>query len=224
MSVLILMRHGRAAFGADTYDTLSETGRAQAVATGSWFAAQARPVSMVWHGPRRRQIETAAEVVCHGRLAAPVAEAAGLDEFGEGDEVLKLAAERTGRPMSGPDAPPHVEQLRAYNDAIAAWASGESALAGRADFVSFRRGVRDWLEALRTAPGPSGRVELAVTSAGVIAAVACEVLGLPDSRWIELLRALGNASLSEIVFSARGHGLASFNATGHLPRELQSAI
>lgn len=224
MSVLILMRHGRAAFGADTYDTLSATGRAQARATGRWFAGQGLPVTLVWHGPRRRQAETAAEVVSHGRLIAPMTEAAGLDEFGEGEELLQLAAERTGRPMSGPEAPPRLEQLRAYDAAIAAWAAGEAVIPGREDYQSFRRRVRDWLGEALVAPGPRGRAELVVTSAGVIAAIASEALGLPDSRWVELLRALGNASLTEISFSSRGHGLTSFNTTGHLPADLLSGI
>ncbi len=224
MSVLILMRHGRAAFGAAAYDSLSETGRAQAVATGKWVSGRNLPVTLVWHGPRRRQSETAAEVVSHGRLLAPVVQANGLDEFGEGDELLTLAAARTGRPMSGPDAPPREVQLRAYDEAIAAWAAGQATIPGRPDFVTFRRVVRGWLDEVLGAPGPRGRVELAVTSAGVIAAVTCEVLGLPDTRWIEMLRAIGNASLTEVSFSARGHGLASFNATGHLPTDLLSAI
>lgn len=224
MSVLVLMRHGKAAFGARTYDTLSDLGRAQAVATGTWLAARRLPIVTVWHGPRRRQAETAAEVLSHGRLHVPVIEHPGLDEFGEGEELLAVAEAMTGRAMSGPGAPPRDEQVRAYDRAIAAWAAGAVAIPGRPDHATFRRTVRSWLDGVLSAPGPRGRAELAVTSAGVIAAVACEILDLPGERWIDLLRALGNASLTEISFSARGRGLGSFNGTGHLPPELLSAI
>ena len=69
-----------------------------------------------------------------------------------------------------------------------------------------------------------GQHTLAVTSAGVICALTCEVLGLDDTRWAELLRVLGNASVTEIVYSGGRCTLRSFNSTGHLPQGLGSGI
>lgn len=221
MSALLLMRHGQAAFGAAVYDALSPIGRAQAETTGGWIAAH-RPTARIWSGPRQRHIETAAAVARASGLPAAAPGGAGLDEFAEGEEVLALGArlgDRLGEKLGvatppGPDAAQR--RIRLYNQAIAAWAAGAASIGGRPSFSGFRANVRGWLDAA-TAPGARGRTELVVTSAGVIAAVVCEVLDLPDARWLELLQSLANASLTEIAFSPGRRGLRSFNAHGHLP-------
>lgn len=233
MSALLLMRHGQATFGAAVYDALSPIGRAQADATGGWIAAH-RPTARIWSGPRQRHIETAAAVARASGLPAAAPGGAGLDEFAEGEEVLALGerlgarlgarlgerlGDRLGEKLGvatppGPDAAQR--RIRLYNQAIAAWAAGAASIGGRPSFSGFRANVRGWLDAA-TAPGARGRTELVVTSAGVIAAVVCEVLDLPDARWLELLQSLANASLTEIAFSPGRRGLRSFNAHGHLP-------
>lgn len=224
MSLLVLVRHGRAAFGADRYDTLSDLGRAQAAATGTWLAAHRPAIATLWQGPRRRHAETAAEIARAGSIAAPVRAHPGLDEFGEGEELLALAearGEHWGAP-GGDDA--DLARRRAYDRAIVAWAAGEGAIPGRRDFAAFRAGVRAWLVAAVAVEAPRGRTELVVTSAGVIAAVVCETLGLEDRHWLELLRPIANASLTEIAFSGGRTGLRAFNAHGHLAPDLISAI
>lgn len=224
MSILILMRHGQASFGADSYDALSDVGRKQASAAGAWLLQRDQHLATVWHGPRRRQADTATEVV--GVMAAgPFMTSSGLDEFGEGEEVLAAAAALFGRPMSGPDAPSRREQLRCYNQAIAEWSRGAVEIPGQLDFHSFRAAVRGWLhERIHDRISPAGRCELAVTSAGVISAAVCEVLDLPDSQWHPLLQVIQNASVTEFAFSRGRCGLRSFNSVGHLPQALLSAI
>jgi len=176
MSSLILMRHGQASFGADRYDTLSATGLEQADATGRWLGERGQPLAAIWHGPRQRQRNSARAVVKATATTVEPRLAEGLDEFGEGEEVLAAAALLCRRPMTGPEAPARREQLRCYDQAMAAWASGTLEIPGRADFRTFRRAVKAWLEErVGNAAAPSGRCELAVTSAGVIAAALCEV-------------------------------------------------
>jgi broad specificity phosphatase PhoE len=225
MSTLVLMRHGQASFGEARYDALSETGRAQARSTGAWLGARGEILSAVWHGPRRRQVDTAALVIAGAGITHRPQLAPGLEEFAEGEEVLAAAAELFGRPMTGPEAPPRAEQLRCYEAAYEAWSRGELDIPGRVPFGEFRLGVRQWLEEVVAVPGrPSGQRILVVTSSGVVAAAVCEVLGLPDEQWCPLVRLSQNASLTEIVFSRGRTGLRTFNSTGHLPRELTSSI
>ncbi|WP_418648971.1 histidine phosphatase family protein (plasmid) [Thauera butanivorans] len=225
MSTLILLRHGQAAFGADAYDQLSELGHAQALATGAWLGERAGPLAAVWHGPRRRHADTASGVLAGAGRAFDAVAVAGLDEFGEGEDVLRAAEALFGGPMLGDGAPPRDEQLRCYDRAIAAWAAGDADMPGRMPYTQFRAAVRTWLDALVGTPGrPGGRTELAVTSAGVVAAVVCDVLELPDPHWHRLLRMIGNCSVTEIAFSGSRRGLSSFNATGHLPARLATTI
>lgn len=225
MSSLILMRHGQASFGAERYDILSGTGLEQADAVGRWLGARGQSLSAIWHGPRRRQADSARAVVKATATTVEPRLAESLDEFGEGEEVLAAAAVLYSRPMTGPDAPTRQEQLRCYDQAMVAWSQGIIDIPGRADFRTFRRVVKAWLdERVDDAVAPSGRCELAVSSAGVIAVALCEVLDLPDDRWISLVRVIYNASLTELVFSGGRCGLRSFNGIGHLPRELLSGI
>ncbi|NMG45276.1 histidine phosphatase family protein [Aromatoleum toluvorans] len=225
MSVLTLMRHGQASFGEARYDTLSPLGRQQAQATGRWLRECGDPVTDIRHGPRSRQTDTAG-LVCEAAAFGRAPERTpGLDEFAEGEEVLAAAAVLFGRPMSGAEAPARAEQLRCYDAAYEAWSHGKLDIPGRAGFVEFRRNVTQWLRATVAAPdAPSGESILAVTSGGVIAAVVCDLLGLPDGQWCPLVRQVRNGSLTEIVFSRGRVSLRSFNGVGHLPRGLRTSI
>jgi broad specificity phosphatase PhoE len=224
MSLLILMRHGQALFGADNYDVLSDLGRKQASAAGAWLRQRDQGFFAVWHGPRRRHADIASEAMGEA-MATKSLMAPGLDEFGEREEVLAAEAALFGRTMSGPNAPSRREQLRCYDQAIAKSSQGAVELPGRPGFQSFRSAVRGWLhDRINDGESPTGRCELAVTSAGVISAAVCEALNLPDSQWHPLLRVIQNASISELSFSGGRCGLSSFNSTGHLPERLLSAI
>lgn len=225
MSILLFMRHGQAAFGETRYDVLSEVGVAQARATGAWMRERGDALATVWHGPRQRHVETAAQLLSGAGTGLEAQLVPGLDEFAEGEEVLDAASLLFGRPMSGPGAPSRAEQLRCYEAAYEAWSRGEVDIAGRASYGEFRRGVRQWMQDVVAAPGaPSGQQILAVTSGGVIAAAVCDVLGLPDTQWCALVRVINNASTTEIVFSKGRVGLRTFNGSAHLKRELTSPI
>ena len=225
MSVLTLLRHGQASFGDARYDALSELGIAQARATGAWLRERRNLPGIVYSGPRRRQADTARHLLEGAGVPLPIEVVGGLDEFAEGEEVLGAAAALFGRPMTGPSAPPRAEQLRCYDAAYVAWARARIEIPGRAGFGDFRAAVRHWLREILAMPSrPSGAHILAVTSAGVVCAAVCEVLGLPDEHWHALVRVIQNASVTEFVFSTGRCSLRTFNSTGHLPVELMSAI
>lgn len=225
MSTLLLMRHGQAAFGETRYDVLSDVGVAQAQATGAWMRARGDAPTTVWHGPRQRHVETAAQVLSGAGTGLGPQLVHGLDEFAEGEEVLDAAATLFGRPMSGPEAPARREQLRCYEAAYEAWSRGELDIPGRVSYGEFRLGVSQWLRDIVAVPdAPSGQRILAVTSGGVIAAAVCDVLGLPDVQWCALVRVINNASTTEIVFSQGRVALRSFNSAAHLAPELTSPI
>lgn len=225
MSTLILLRHGQASFGESRYDALSALGRAQAEAAGAWLATRGAAPDCVLHGPRQRHGDTAALLLARAGFDRCPAIEPALDEFGEGEDVLAAAEILLGRRLRDPGSAARLDQLRAYDQAIRAWSRGELRFAGRESFAGFRRRVGAWFSALTGEAGaPSGQTVVAVSSAGVVAAVVCEVLALPDAQWHPLLRVLHNASITEIAYSRGRCGLRSFNATGHLPGDLGSAI
>lgn len=83
--------------------------------------------------------------------------------------------------------------------------------------------MADWLGQL-THQVDNGSCLLAVTSAGVIAALAANVLDLPNLHVLDLLSVLDNAALSELVFQPGRVSLRTFNSTHHLPVTLTSRI
>ena len=223
MSSLLLVRHGQASFGAADYDCLSSLGVLQAAATGEYLKALGARFDAVWVGPKRRHADTAHGVLEPlGHAAAPQCEPA-LDEFAEGAEVIAAAERHFGVVLRGEQAPSRRQQLQHYDRLIGAWARGEAEIANRADAASFCATVARWLRTTTARPGAEQRL-LAVTSAGTIGAMVCELLGLPSAELPRFTRVLRNASLTELVFSRGRSSLLSFNSVAHLPPALQSAI
>jgi broad specificity phosphatase PhoE len=230
MSSLLLLRHGQASFGAEVYDRLSALGEQQAEATGAFMQARGLRFDRVLTGPLQRQTDTARGVL--SRLSAGGATQTSLQtaaevtpalaEFAEGQHVLRSAERHFGLRLHGEGAPERRVQLRQHDALIAAWAAGQAAIDGAGTMAEFRLTIAGWLRALTDASAPRQHL-LAVTSAGVIGTLVCELLGLPDARMIEFTRMVHNASLTEIVFGAGRCSLMSFNSTAHLPPGLVSA-
>jgi broad specificity phosphatase PhoE len=220
MSTLTLLRHGQAAFGEENYDRLSTLGESQARATGDFFRERQWHFDRVLSGPRHRHRDTTALALGANH---PVEVVDLLDEFAEGSQILQTAERLSGKPVfSGPDTSRR-QRLKAYLETIDRWAAGEVAIDGAPAAGIFLAQLGEWLTALR-ADASSGRRYLAVTSAGVIAALVCRVLNLPAREIAALMGIMDNASLTTIVFSGSRLSLQSFNVSAHLSRSRLSAI
>lgn len=233
MSLLVLMRHGQASFGAARYDALSELGQAQARSTGQWMRAQGVQPTAIVHGPRQRQADTAALLLAEsgfnltGEHTLPMQQDPQLDEFAEGEEIFLAAQRFLGRPMHmdhSESARPRLDVLRDYDATCRAWAQGQVSIQGRLSLDEFRGQLRQWLAEQTAAEQPPGQHTLVVTSAGSIAALVCEVMGLPNSSWYSLLRVIRNASLTEVLYSKGQCSLLSFNGVNHLPNDLNTSM
>ena len=55
MTVLYLIRHGQASFGAEDYDQLSELGRRQSVLLGTHLRQTQPPLDAIYAGSLRHQ-------------------------------------------------------------------------------------------------------------------------------------------------------------------------
>ncbi len=231
--MLTLMRHGQASFGAAHYDVLSPLGMEQARAAGRFVQAHGRHFELLCVGPRARHRDTARGVVEGWGVQPEHRAAPELDEFA--DSVMLLEATRA---PAAAEAPPTEEadpqaggarraDLQRLLRRIGAWADGELVLTNGPTLPEFRARVGAWvrrqLQEDQRGDGPARRT-LAVTSAGVIAAVLCEVLALPDSHFLPLVSQVRNASFTELTAWRAQPMLVSFNGTGHLPAALLSAI
>lgn len=224
MSTLVLMRHGQASFGAAKYDALSPQGEAQARATGLWMRHHGiKPTTLV-HGPRARQSHSAMLVLEAGKIECPAVQMDALDEFAEGEEIFAASERFFGRSMRESRTRTRQDLMRDYDAACKAWSLGEMQIEGRHSIDDFRQNVRQWFAGLIHSPSGAGQQIVAVTSAGVIAAMVCEVMGLPNDKWHDLLRVIRNASLSDVLYSKGRASLLAFNGIGHLPDALTTSM
>lgn len=207
MSSLLLLRHGQASFDAHEYDRLSELGAEQARLAGVHLRQRGIRVDHLLAGPRQRHRDSAAALTKGLGETIEAAIEPALDEFADAGQLLRLIDAAAGEPR---------QRLALYAQVIERWSRAEAAIPGAPGADAFSAGVARWLDGLALGSG-RGRQWLAVTSAGVIGAAVCTVLGQPPSelvRWIAVLR---NASLTEIVFSGPRRSLVSFNGVAHLP-------
>ncbi|WP_028078973.1 histidine phosphatase family protein [Solimonas soli] len=218
MSTLTLLRHGQAAFGAERYDELSALGAEQARATGAFFAARGLAFSRVICGPRQRHQQTA-RLAVGGAFEVDAA----LDEFAEGEQVLRAAVLRTGLAASGRPAMSRHEQLRLYAEQLELWAQGRASIDGVLPPDAFRARASAWLSSITAAEQPRQHL-LAVTSAGVIAALVCEALRQDGEALARYMQPMRNASITTLLFSGPRLALQDFNASQHLPLALVTSI
>jgi broad specificity phosphatase PhoE len=225
---LILVRHGQASALSDDYDQLSELGKEQSRYVGPWLARWVAQPAHVLVGPRRRHSETyeeAMRMALAEGVAWPAAESThALDEHHaiqlmhslkdelatRNDELGELA--RTAFTATN-DARRH--WLRLFRVMMLAWARGELAHHDVEPWADFRARIRRVVEDVSARRG----TVIAFTSGGAIGACVSEVLGLDESRTLDLCWAIKNASITEIEVNARGASLVTFNAVGHLNRE-----
>lgn len=224
MSTLVLLRHGQASFGADRYDSLSDLGRRQAEAVGRYFFSREQRFTRLWMGPRDRHRLTARYVLEPLGIDWQLPGEPALDEFAEGQQILAAAEQSQGVKLLGEAAITGVEARRRYAAQIEAWARDQVTIHAVPCARDFRATVTAWLRRACADPAPGQNV-LAVTSAGVIAAVLAEVLDQPDRVLSDYMSALHNGSLTSLAFSpGRRPGLMSFNETGFLSEKLLSRV
>lgn len=224
MSALVLMRHGQASFGAARYDALSELGQAQARATGQWMRTHGKQPTAVLAGPRQRQKDTASFLLEASEFDLNAVPCPALDEFAEGEEILSAAEQLLGRSMALGSGRTRVEVLRDYDATCRAWGNGDVVIPGRSSLNEFRAALGQWLQSQTSSEQPAGQHTMVVTSAGAIAALVCEVMGLPNASWYGLLRVIRNASLTEVLYSKGKVSLLSFNGVSHLPKHLNTSM
>jgi broad specificity phosphatase PhoE len=211
MGVLLLVRHGQASFGSDDYDVLSDLGFEQARLLGARLARLATPVGAVLTGRLRRQRETT-QGICEA-IGYDVSLARVQPELDEYDMGAAAAPDAEVFRFSAGSTAARARASQALDLAIERWASG-SASDGET-FAAFTQRVSGVLAQAAERPGTT----LAVTSGGVIGAVAAELLGLGTRSWIKLNRCVVNTSVTKVVFGRSGRTLVSLNDHAHLEHD-----
>jgi broad specificity phosphatase PhoE len=226
MSEIIMIRHGQASFGGETYDRLSETGRRQMEATASFFINADYRFDHVFSGTLKRQKESAESFIETFKksgvmlLYAPCIE--GLNEH-RSEDIMKgiLPLVIKDDPSLAEDASKLLKDRaafqRVYERVMYRWVSGVDNIPGLQTWEEFKSGVRSAIDEIRNGAG-KGSTSAVFTSGGVIASSVQAALHLHDENAIKLSWQIANASLTRFKFSNRGFALSSFNSFGHLER------
>jgi broad specificity phosphatase PhoE len=209
VSVVLLVRHGQASWGATDYDQLSEVGEQQSRVLGAALTARGIRPDVVVRGAMKRHAQTANAAVESGGWAAEVVEDDGWNEF-DHHQMLEL------HPPSIEDGEEltRTEFQRWFEAATQRWTSGvhDDYDESFADF-----GGRVDAALRRTIAALDGRPTAVVfTSGGPMSWVAATLLGGDATVWSQLNPVTINASVSKVVVGRRGATLVSFNDHSHL--------
>jgi broad specificity phosphatase PhoE len=227
MGVLMLVRHGQAAFGAENYDVLSSQGVRQSRRVAEILAGYGIAPTSLIHGGMRRQRETAEEML---RGAASWKLPLEMDErWREFDHLAVMNAYPTLAEEQRELLNRGGMELRAFHElytkATARWSSGAYDSDYPESFAEFIGRVRDGIGRAARKAGER-RTAIVVTSGGPIAA-ACAMLtevGEEPRRlaaaWTRFNSVMVNVSVSRIVVGASGARLLTFNEHSWLDREL----
>lgn len=212
MSVLLLVRHGQASWGADDYDVLSDLGHEQSRVVGKHLASVGVTPSRVWSGGLRRHDETATSALSAAGWDADVVTDRGWSEFDHVELVRRYDEATSGDPRRPRDA-------NAFFDAaVARWTAGENDADYTESFPAFAERVDS---ALRDALGSLGSGETGVvfTSGGAIARVAAALWEMGVPQWARVNAVLLNTGVTKLVTGSRGVNLVSVNEHAHLNGE-----
>ncbi|HEY0878329.1 MAG TPA: histidine phosphatase family protein [Zeimonas sp.] len=211
MSIVYLVRHAQASFGAEDYDALSELGFRQARWLGEHFAARGLRFARAMSGTMVRQQATARTI---------------LEAMGEADEALELHEglnEYPGEALytAHTGLAPREHQLadardywRTFRLAMHAWS--EDRLSDVPEtWLDFGARVR---AAIAEATRGTARDDsiLVVSSGGAIGRLLADLTGAPASTAIELNLQCRNTGFTELIAGGRALRLLSFNNVPHL--------
>jgi broad specificity phosphatase PhoE len=211
---ILLIRHGQASYGTDDYDRLSEVGHAQASAVAAELRRREPTIERVVCGSLRRQRETAAPTI--EALSLPAIVDPRLDEY-DMDEMVSRhtdSAVRTNAARGGEQVSSR-EFQRVLELGMAAWIDGGDGDRSAEAWPAFAARCSDGLAAA-AAGLSSGSTAVVFTSAGVIAALCCSLLGVPPQTLIVLNRVAVNGGLTKVASGRSGLSLVSFNEHGYL--------
>lgn len=224
MSELILVRHGQASFGAESYDKLSDKGVEQVKILSQHWQALGERFDHIYSGTLLRQRETAQELLplVEGEPTASV-QLTGFNEY-NGDPLIRahLRDMREAGDLSGPGQwPIQDERLfqKIFEKATARWIVDD--LDPRDDIADFERWsdfkarVYAALDEVMARHGSGSRV-IVSTSGGVIAMALQRVLNFPDDQVIATNWMVRNSAVSRIIYGRGKLSLTQFNNLAHL--------
>lgn len=217
MTVVYLIRHGQASFGAEDYDKLSELGHEQSRKLGDYLREKSDSISTIIRGSLVRHEETL-------NAALPDAQVTVNADWNEFDHkaIIRYAMKTNGLIKTDLSKMDDRAIMKLFGQGLQAWLASED---DSNDFPeswgAFQARVhRAFQQCIQE---PDGSIAV-FTSGGPISSVLGKLWNLPPEGILKLNWSLANASVSKIVIGKHGASVASYNEHHHLEKENQSLI
>ena len=233
MSILHLIRHGQASFGADDYDNLSPKGIEQSVALGEALSQQESKFDHVIVGPHRRHIQTF-EGIKQGYKFADLPDPVIDDRFAE-NQLMEIAQHfipqilNTNKSTNEifhevPEEDRHDKFLKLFQVVAKKWMNEELDLS-EPDFEGFsvfRARIANTLKSIQEQTADKSDI-MVVTSGGAISGFYAEATECSQEEIMKLNFGLKNVSISEFLVTTERFTLKAFNSS-LIAQELETFI
>lgn len=209
-TMLHLIRHAQASFGAADYDNLSDLGHQQSVALGRALLQQGVDPGAIFIGAQKRHLQTWEGIAEGMGLSRTPTILPGLNEFDFHGLLDARYATRDDRPdMLNSDRRTH---FRALRETVLEWQRGEIENPPETfpDFLARVRAAR------ATIAGCGSAVALAVSSGGAIGMTVADVVNASADQMITLQLQVKNCAVARILLTSNAPYLHGFNETPHI--------
>ena len=233
MSILHLVRHGQASFGADDYDNLSPTGIQQSIELGKALAKQQSIFDYVIVGPHRRHMQTF-EGIKEGYASTNLPVPVMNDDFAE-NQLMEIAeyfipqilnTTKTTKEIFNECEPAerHDKFLELFHIVAQKWMNEELDLSkpGFEGFSVFRSRITNALKSMQKNLLDKSDIMI-VTSGGAISGVYADVIECSHEEIQKLNFGIKNVSISEFSMTSERFTLKAFNSS-LIPEELETFI
>ena len=228
MSIIWVIRHGQASFGASEYDRLSETGIRQSEITGRFLRKSGVRFDAVYTGTMNRQINTAESALKFMKSKAEPVIGSDFDEY---DFTAIIKSQLPGLIKEDPDVAEDLQGIfndnesfqRFFGKIMKRWISGKYDAEGVETYVGYKKRVKEGLFRIGEENGREKNVAL-FTSGGVVSVAMQLALELSDHESMRLGWRIMNSSVSKFKYSRGRLNLIMFNQMSHLEYENEPAL
>ena len=215
MATIYLVRHGQASFGAENYDKLSDLGCRQAQVTGAYFRDTGVVFDAVYSGDLSRQRETARLAIASQPAEITHHIDPRFNEIENDEQVKYLVPEvvKTNPEIqalvdrglsSGKDYQKVIEAVFNY------WVSPACTDTRLASWADYSLGVREALADVIREQG-AGKTVGIFASAGTLATIVADVLGLGGDETYQFYEPVFNCSVTQLFYNRSKVSLSYYN-------------